>query len=201
MPVSRQPAFWDWRGGRRPGRAGQPRLMRKCHWELSVFFCFSLQRAPFVPSLSPADPNPNPPGSLLLHNTGSGRSASGFLPVHLIPRESAPPFPNSLEEGGREGGRTGARERPTGGSSDEVSSQELQVPSQDLLSLSSEAGLRTKHPAAMSLSRPAGGDFSELHPPNCEMGAIARSEDCGERAQMKPGGGRLQPESLREKFG
>ena len=103
MPVSRQPAFWDWRGGRRPGRAGQPRLMRKCHWEFSVFFCFSLQRALFVPSLSPADPNP--PGSLLLHNTGSGRSASGFLPVHLIPREPAPPFPNSLEEGGREAAR------------------------------------------------------------------------------------------------
>ena len=109
MPVSRQPAFWDWRGGRRPGRAGQPRLRRKCHWELSVFFCFSLQRAPFVPSLSPADPNPNPPGSLLLHNTGSGRSASGFLPVHLIPREPAPPFPNSLEEGGREAAREPGR--------------------------------------------------------------------------------------------
>lgn len=109
MLVSRQPAFWDWRGGRRPGRAGQPRLRRKCHWELSVFFCFFLQRALFVPSLSPADPNRNPPGSLLLHNTGSGRSASGFLPVHLIPREPAPHFQaHWRREGKRPDGSLGA---------------------------------------------------------------------------------------------
>ena len=151
----------------------------------------------------PPTPTPIPEGWLSGHRHGE------FLPSTAIrsrrgadvhSQGACPPI-SKLTGGGREGGRTGARERPTGGSSDEVSSQELQVPSQDLLSLSSEAGLRTKHPAAVSLSRPTGGDFSELHPPNCEMGAIARSEDGGERAQMKPGGGRLQPESLREKFG
>lgn len=199
MLVSRQPAFWDWRGGRRPGRAGQPRLRRKCHWELSVFFCFFLQRALFVPSLSPADPNRNPPRLSAPPQHWVWKVCQRLPSGALDSQGACAPFPSSLEERGKEAGREpGSCPRGTALMRFLPRSARSQA---RIYSLSSEAGLTDKAPSNLSLSRPAGGDFSELHPPNCEMGAIARSEDGGEWAQMKPGAGRLQPESLQPKFG
>ena len=169
-----------------------------------VFLLFTTKSPVCGPSVTRCPPTPPPQAlcsSTTLGHEGPREAAGSFLPVHLIPREPAPNFQaHWRREGGREA-RWEPGSCPRGMALMKFLPGSTRSQARIYSLCPQKLGLQTKHPTAVSLSRPAGGGFSELHPPICEMGAIARSEASSERAQMKPSGGRLQPESLWVKFG